>query len=128
MSVRHPRHRSLSFFQLPIRGWPPTMISLKFPPNALIISSRMVAFILSLMMGTLSKIFMVGVSSFGSTLFLIIFSMMSGTATMRFGFTSSNAWKIIFGLGPKRLSTDVSCGPALLEYGALSKHARVADL
>ena len=25
-------------------------------------------------------------------------------------------------------STDVSCGPALLEYGALSKHARVADL
>jgi hypothetical protein len=24
---------------------------------------------------------------------------MSGTATMRFGFTSSNAWKIIFGLG-----------------------------
>ena len=42
---------------------------------------------------------MVGVSNFGSTLFLMIFSIISGTATIRLGFTSANAWKIIFGLG-----------------------------
>jgi len=82
-----------------LKAAPPTMTAAKLPPNACIICSRTVAFILSLMMGTFSSSFMVGVSSLGNTLFLIIFSMMSGTATMRFGFTSAKAWKIIFGLG-----------------------------
>ena len=39
-----------------------------------------------------TSIFIAGVSNFGSTLFLIIFSMMSGTATIRLGFTSGHAF------------------------------------
>ena len=45
------------------------------------------------------KLHGVGFNAFGSTLFLMIFSIISGTATIRLGFTSANAWKIIFGLG-----------------------------
>ena len=82
-----------------LKAAPPTMTSAKRPPKALTTPSRTVVLILSLMMGTLSNSFMVGVSSFGSTFFLIIFSIISGTATTRCGFTSENAWKIIFGLG-----------------------------
>ena len=52
-----------------------------------------------LMMGSLSSTFMLGVCNFGSTFFLIIFSMMRGTEIMIVGLISPKALSTILGEG-----------------------------
>ena len=78
---------------------PPITISLKFPPKEA--SSFWAIFSRTFwsMYGTFNSNLINGFSSSGKTLFLMIFSIMSGTARISAGRTVANASAMIFGLG-----------------------------
>ena len=84
MSVRNC---STSWF----RAAPPTTISYSFPPNASLTWLQIFALSFAPTTGVFNRALTGADETFGNTFFLIIFSIISGTAIIMQGLTSANA-------------------------------------
>ena len=82
-----------------LKGAPPMMISMKFPPKTSIAFCLISSFILSLMMGTCNSSLPNLLSTLGRIFFLNIFSTISGTQAMTRGRISANDSAMILGDG-----------------------------